>query len=318
MRATAMGHSGRIPKTVSSVTLLLALLLLASCGRTTAKNTIIDAHQGKEALVMKFLPNMPPARVFSADPQSLQFAVQLHNNGAADLSAETLKLAIVGYDKKILTIEPDEQDLALPARSVENPQGTTKVATWTTTAINFPAKHDSISQSVTARACYRYQTIATQTICLDPKPEAQVKDKVCSPASTTLKNGQGGPVSVVKIDQALLPSVSRAQLKLTVQNLGKGEVINPDIALDKCVAGDLQVQDLGKVTVAARVNEQELTCTPITLYNKQGTSYCTLDGLPDTAFTTPVVITLSYGYTESISTTVEIVTSQEPDSPVGS
>lgn len=317
----------------------ITLILIAGCGslpkRSEKQGTkqTIETHVGKEGIAMAFVQNAPPQKIFSVDEQALNILVEVKNKGAYNVKKDEIAVSLGGYDKNILEIESDKDrkealenqkfSFDIEGKSEFMPEGGIAIIGWKTRDIKFPPDRDTIKQSFTVAACYKYKTLFSENICLDSRPSDQVKEKICEPVVKTYSKGQGAPVGIVKIEEAIIPTIKQAKVKVYIQNSGNGKVLdtgknkaNGADILDKCSRNSITLQDLNRVSIKAFVQDKdkrkELKCEPstISLYQNQGTSVCTID-LPESgAYTTPVSFELDYGYTSSIQKEVDIVTSQ--------
>src|SRR3989344_584553 len=180
---------------------------------------------------------------------------------------------------------------------------------------NWPQGLDQVNQDFLITNCYIYTTHAAPIVCIDPAPFSDAT-KVCIPKPYVGTKGQGTPVVVTKIDQENTPR--QARFTIHVKNQGKGEVW--DIGrIEKCspyapqrtTESDKNIVWIGDVRVSG--DPRRLKCSPndfIRLDAKgQGEITCAYDipfGPVKSAYQTPFVVELWYGYSNTAKKTVLI------------
>lgn len=177
---------------------------------------------------------------------------------------------------------------------------------------DWPAGLDQIDQTFLVTSCYGYTTFATPKICIDPAPFDETK-KVCTPRDYSWSGSQGAPVAISRLEQDSTPR--KIFLTFTVENVGQGIVMNPGY-LERCSpyypdrfdSRHKDVVYIGDI----RIGNQRLKCTPshaVRLNNGRGTFTCEYDfvyATAKTAYETPVVVELWYGYQQTIQKTINI------------
>lgn len=292
---------------------LISLLILTGCqqgtqaGKTT--NQQDDYHTGTQGVVLELLPNSPPAKIYSADMSALVFNVKVMNKGAYDIGPNDMSVILTGYDASLLNFPNYQFPMSngLKGKSIVYPNGGEDLINWQAQTItsgfqNF--KGDQYSPVFMVRTCYKYRTLATPVVCIDPNPYTAVsQDKVCTVNQISLTSSQGAPVAVTKIEPTMMPNqvnagMGKAMFKIYVSNVGGGTVLTPDTAwagqlqpgpgqivtnlatnlMDTCMNKPLGISDINKVTIRAKLggNGALATCTPsvITLNANQGYTVC--------------------------------------------
>lgn len=233
---------------------------------------------------------------------------------------EKSKLFIGGFDTGIIKIVPTSDYLAgksLAAVSSINPSGG-----FDTVEFGGKIAADKLGVSrydptILATACYPYATKAGPNVCIDPIPFDDKQKKVCNIGIHTLSS-QGAPIAVTRIDQEA--SSTKLRFKITIKNAGNGDVIQP-YSLEKCSSATNQLKredfDLVELTsVKAGTNELLADCGPfakqgtnlIRLFDGEGFVVCTMDisNIGSSAYLTPLIVELKYGYRTTASKQVSI------------
>jgi len=133
----------------------------------------------------------------------------------------------------------------------------------------------------------------------------------------TLTQGQGGPVAVTKIEPKILTKEDYVvpSFLITIKNVGKGEVFMYGKSEEACSSLD-ELENSRKffnyVKVEARLGDKVLVCDKNAVRldkNKEGRVRCSLgEGISreKESYISNLIVTLSYGYTQTISKDVEI------------
>lgn len=197
----------------------------------------------------------------------------------------------------------------------EFPGGDTAFIDFDANIANWPQGLDQTTQNFLITNCYLYTTHAAPVVCIDPAPFSEAA-KVCVPKPYVGTKGQGAPVVVTGIDQENTPR--QARFTIHVKNQGGGEVW--DIGrIEKCSPyapertseSDKNIVWIGDIRVSG--DPRRLKCSPndfIRLDAKgQGEVTCVYDipfGTIKSAYQTPVVVELWYGYSTTAQTKVLI------------
>ncbi|MBI4451478.1 hypothetical protein HY642_05875 [Candidatus Woesearchaeota archaeon] len=302
------------------VWLVALLVLIASCAKGTER-TGTDWRTGTQGLVITFEPQQPPSQLY--DDQEFNAVVRVENKGAFGVGSAGDRVYLSGFAQNIIT--------GIPTNGIQLPKigGKTQYSQGRgeTDFVTFKGalRHvtDPYPPTILATACYGYETIATGTMCIDPDPYSVTsKQKVCTPGSATgLGGGQGGPVAVTAIEQE--PARGRTRIKITISNAGNGEVFKAGGGyLSKC--SPFHPEGLGfdekdfVQLVDVRVGPTDsirATCKPtdqgsVRLIDGRTTVYCDYTNIRgSSAFTTPLSVTLRYGYRTAVFRTVNILPS---------
>jgi hypothetical protein len=204
----------------------------------------------------------------------------------------------------------------LAGDTYEYPSGELAFIDFEGNVVKWPPGLDQTYQSFMITNCYLYATYAAPIVCIDPTPFSEDR-KVCLPRSYTGTKGQGAPVAVTLIEQENTPR--QAMFTIHVKNVGGGQVYDPG-KLEMCspyfpgrvTNNDLNIVYIGDVRVSG--DPQMLQCTPnnyvrLNPQTQDGIITCTYNipfsGLRS-AYQTPLVVELWYGYSKTMEKKVYI------------
>ena len=177
---------------------------------------------------------------------------------------------------------------------------------------NWPMGLDETDQTFLITSCYLYETYSAPLVCIDPDPYSMSK-KVCTPQTQTWSGGQGAPVAVTSIEQENTPN--KIFFTIHVANVGGGKIYNT-WSLGKCSPysqGRTTVSDLNNIRLEyVKIGQDLLTCSPenrIIRLDETGRGQITCEydiryATAKSAYKTPLIIALWYGYEEHTQKTV--------------
>lgn len=217
------------------------------------------------------------------------------------------------YDKNFVNLAHG-QDFFLIGDTHLFPGGEQDYRTFMARINSWPQFMEQTEQIFMITSCYAYSSYANPMVCVDPFPESSDR-KVCVPKSQNLAGGQGAPVAITRIDQINTPR--SILFTIHVENKGKGKVFSP-MSLHKCdplVADRVTAKDINNIYlgyVGLAGSKRQLHC--------QGNGYIRLDEkgrgsivceypieyIDRSAYPSPLMIALWYGYSETITTKVII------------
>lgn len=320
-----------LKRSVIFLSLVISILIIGCGGTKNNQPTAIDYRVGSEGLALSF-PQGTPQQIFENDID-VRIPVEIENRGAFpqydELSEFTGFLWIGGFDPNIMQALFEEGDIRVQLNPEElegktpiNTQGGITMQNLLISVGDLPQGTAVYEPTLIYTLTYLYKSIAAPVICVDPQPRSiNVKDKVCSLADYRKTYGvpaQGGPVAVTSVEQTV--TSSQMAFIINIQNVGNGQVIerdlvqeNPNEGYDWREMNRVYIDDvrLGDVTVDR--------CKPdmgeaVELYNGIGKFQCTVSmaSLPSIeAYTTPLTVTLSYGYKYSQFSKIKILEAVE-------
>ncbi len=320
---------------IRSIVFIVLLLFIVGCtgSDNTDANDVQDTYRiGTEGLVLNFIDNFPPTRVFDKEvANSFQVMLEVANRGAHDIPKTDADFYISGYDKNIIRDlrgrdnldKKDRLSGQLAGKSYFNPDGASEYLEFKGTVNQLSGLNiDIYPATLLVTACYKYSTIANAQVCIDPSPFATgVTNKVCTPQAVAT-GSQGAPIAISSIDVDARPQNTR--FKVYVQNVGGGDVFKEGkmVQCDPENNLGLTFQELDYVRVES-INVggdaiDPVKCNPLTsedggyymrLTNGQGFMVCEYPTSGTGAYTSPLTVELSYGYRDTVAKHIEIVKS---------
>ncbi len=310
-----------------NIFLIIALsFIFISFGCTDSTSDIsADYRKGTQGIEISFMQNMPPSEIYDNSP--IELVVEVRNKGAHPQIQRATGWPIIvtsegrgigtlyldGFDDKIIMGMPKQ--ISIPTvygKGPYNPEGEYDIVTFRGNVINLDVQGlQEYDAKFMVTSCYTYETIASQTVCIDPEPYSiSQRDKVCIiPDSYSFSGGQGGPVAVTKVEEKVYGD--KIYFTITISNSGNGRVVDKNKINTACPYS-LDYSNLNKVQVSGKVSGYSLVCDQggnINLLNNKGTIMCYIPR-PSTArsaYTTPIQINLNYGYTSSITKNIKII-----------
>ena len=310
-------------KSVKIVALGLLLVLFTACNRVPQGDRPLDTatalrmvQTGTQGVETRLLPNAPPPFVY--DNNELVALIEVKNRGNHDLKAQDCFVQITGVDtniikggfniprscaetnggqlqgKNVYNVEGDFNQIEIKSPNVQLPDG----------VFDFPVNLNVVT-------CYTYHTTASPTVCVDPLfYQVTAEQKSCIPQPPALGGGQGGPVGVSYVGVSMVGA--KAIFEINIQNMGGGRVLSPFTNIQNCGQASLSYIDLDKVAYNVKLSGGTLIdCKPhdkiVRLNNGQGKIVCSFNVPGASAFQTPLLIDLDYGYVNSFQQPLKIV-----------
>lgn len=274
--------------------LFMVLLLVFVSGCMESSQQYPQYRKGTKAIVLSFVKSAPPSKVFDTD--KFIIGVEAKNTGA---ETTRVNFYLSGYDTSIINIERQKGPIKLLGKEdLFNPyEGESRIVTFKQSSTHLGGA-DTYTPTFMVAACYNYETVAQAQVCINGNPT--FNKGVCTVSDVSLSGGQGAPVGVTRVGVAATPG--KTNFKIHVKNFGSG---------GPCTDG--QVNELEEVTVkSVKVHNKELSCTPLSgrklrLIRGEADLYCKMEVNLDAVYPTPLIVTLSYGYSTVITRSVEII-----------
>ncbi len=266
---------------------------------------------GTQGIVMNFLPDQPPNKVYTESP--LTFLFEVRNRGT--YTVPNAAFYLTGFDPNIIMGLPPSYILTEPleGKSQFNPEGGYTTLEFSTPSVSLPPSMPNYRPTFMLTACYPYKTVATPLICVDPNPLDTTTDKACRVQKVYSTGSQGAPVAVQSIESEARPNGMYFRIHIA-NTAGGTEQASGTVfdlgSMNKCPGG-LSYTDLNKLDYRVSISQQPLECEPrdgrIRLVNDKAVIFCkhlNLQNIP--AYQTPIEVELNYGYKSSISKMVDI------------
>ncbi|HLC66001.1 MAG TPA: hypothetical protein VJI46_07825 [Candidatus Nanoarchaeia archaeon] len=312
--------------------LAVLMLILVGCKTEGPEFTSEDVYKGIEGISLSFTKNSPTPEVF--ENSVFPVGIEVWNKGAYDieegylfvnLDTDYMEAANWIEGVSIFPADAAKAEFELKGKSDIARQGDRDVAALNVNTKFIDVLSEKHTSTVSATACYRYQTLASPNVCIDTDPFG-IKEgqKSCTASDITLTGGQGAPIAVEKVEVKMLPSQTGdkivPQFRIYVKNMGNGQVVDAEKVADSCSSQGLSRTDINAVSVTAALSSGiQLDCIPKRetggpegfLRLKGGEDYVLChyqDGIPLEygTFKTTLNIVLDYGYVHSISKDVTI------------
>jgi len=264
---------------------ILLLLAVAGCqGGKKDQSPIsdVDIRKGTDGIIMEFLPNAPPENVFEGDesnPSEFPISLRIKNAGATDIGGsieknkETLEIEggiiALGFEKAYVGIVPageEKQEFGIKGKSIYNPFGDEDFITIEGEAKKIGVQSEKHPSTIFATACYPYSTTLGTSVCIDPEiiPQEQGQQKACQVRDLVFSEGQGGPVSVIKVETRILPQADdkvKPHFLIHIKNAGNGQIVNASNFDKACTSGGIDYKEFfNTVIVSASLSGMPLKC----------------------------------------------------------
>ena len=260
-----------------------ALLILPACGQKQQGDLQHNFKQGITELNVKFLPNLPPERIY---PQSnFKMVLELDNQAAYDVAEG--QVTILGLDPTYLQVpQPNQPFGPLLGRSFTAPSGEKAFVEFDGSAGSLIAGAEEYRAPYFLKLSYNSKMEFADTVCINPKVY-QVYDAGCAVENKKSYSGQGAPLAITNLEEIISPGIGAAvDFRLELKNRGRGKV--------------------GSVTLnSAKLGNQELTCTfqgtlnrvmNFTSEQQETTLLCRTTLRDQNSYTTTVSLDFSYLY----------------------
>ena len=315
-------NKGVIMRTTYKILLLaIVIFYISGCAPQDQGGYLDETNYrtGSQGLVINFLTNAPPSKMYSGD--NLEMILEVENRGAYPEETDNFngKLEVSGVDPNAIDGRWDGGNhipATLRGRSISNPDGSTDIMSFKDmNGIKVPFGGPKYDANFLVTACYQYKTIAEPMVCVDPEPYKIIEEnKVCRFDDGISTGGsQGAPVAVTSVTERV--SSDNIIFDIYISNVGGGKVIDW-AAYEECPF-DLEYSDVNKVRVYAKLPyDGNPDCTPQGSGNDPlilrdgGTGHMVCKFRKpggESAFKTPLHIELEYTYSTSVSKRVEII-----------
>ena len=326
---------------------VILLILISGCkGKKDAKKAVEELRTGTEGIIVNFLPNNPPDVIHIDDTSNdFDIVLELKNRGAYPQPSEGGSITkpgpqgnvyLSGYDGNIISLSnngkaEDISGLALEGKNIVNIYGGQDLLSFEGDVDTGNMNVEKIEQIFLATVCYKYETMAGASVCIDPNPYSTINEKKVCDVHDVVLSSQGAPIAITKIEEEAFGG--KTQFKITIKNVGSGEVLKDDI-MEKCNPKSdkkIEREDIDKVTLTeVGISNKGLVCGPfaegnikggkgiIRLMNGEGSVICELPKAEysetKSAYISPLLVRLEYGYRTTAQKKVQILKEGAGDS----
>jgi hypothetical protein len=302
----------------------IAIILIGCEGFGNGGTIKIEEYRsGSKGVSMKFMKNTPPKEMFEGTDFILSFEIK--NEGAYDIEDGILTLSIEEdymqirewgkLNSRSLKSAKDRTAMyELKGKSREYPVGDSDVIAVKMKTTDLERQTEIHTANIIISTCYTYNTIFADTVCIDTDFYNQHSTiKNCEVKDLTY-SGQGAPVAISKVEPTMVPGEGTNTIpvfKIHFKNTGGGQIFSEEHVSNACSSDALDSKEFNKLSVSARLSDKRLSCTPNPIILRRDHEYvtCTLDEeipLSGGTYLSPLTVEVSYGYTDSITTQVEI------------
>ncbi len=308
----------------------IILLVMFGCGsRQVDQLTMKELRVGKEGINVAFIPDSKDIKVYQEDQFLLN--LMIHNQGAAASNSVYVLVGVEDDYVKVnkrsigeevisevnteITSQIDKVEFA--GKTPDNPAGD-----YVEYEAELEAKKITLSKLqetlVSGILCYSYGTKFEDSVCVQPQNNLAGLQPACQPEDIKVgSKGQGAPLAVTKVEvrsNLMSGGKIRTLLKIFIENLGKGDVINDGTGNYVCSAGASEEKPSkvwNYLQFVARMGGKELKCraskiedTPFYLINlkdKKAEVICESINPVGMSYKTPLLVEMFYDYTQTIT-----------------
>ncbi|MGM5487672.1 MAG: hypothetical protein ACQESG_01860 [Nanobdellota archaeon] len=299
--------------------LIPVIMLLVACSQNGQRINEVDIYTGKEGVTMEFGKDTPPEVIL--EDQEFAAGVLFENKGASDVNESYISLIseddyldIVEW-RDINTVTTKLGSLTLQGKRQSNPEGERRIGVIQMKSKKLKEMTETHTSIISLNLCYAYSTYFSDSICIDSDVfDMTEKEKACE-VQTLSSSGTGAPVAITEVKPKMLShdsSTITPEFKLTIENMGDGQVIKSSKIEQACTSESFSHKDFNEVTIrVAQMSGHSLECkpNPVKLEDDTAISYCRLPGgvsMDAGNYKTTLNFELDYGYTANLAESVEI------------
>ncbi len=292
------------------VFLIIILIGLSSCSSPENSSSGQNWRTGSEGISIRFAPDSPPNEVLSSE--DLNVIVEYANKGSYNIGKGDIMFYLTGYDPAILfgrPVEAKSNNKAMEGKSQFNKQGSQPDFVKWATGIDMShiPNVDSFKQDIKVTSCYKYKTIATPEVCIDPN-KISTQPSECSFSVRNLGGSQGAPIAVT--DVQVKTNGRKAYFEIHFQNKGRGKPYT-GAGLGNCYNSigldNIDTINLEKVYLSGDFTASCHPSKKIRLANGRGFVICERPINEKSHFVGVMEIVVSYNYMDSITKSLTIV-----------
>jgi len=202
------------------IALAFWFIFILGCGSNAGDKALTyNFKQGVSEIVVDFLDNAPPERVYPTT--SFKIIVKLDNQAAYDATAGTVH--IVGLDEHFFRLDQPEQFFdVIEGRSALAPSGGKQFLEFDAAAGELFQNAEEYVNTFFVKVRYNSRMDFQDTVCINPNLYA-VYDAGCKVEDRKGYSGQGAPLAVHELEEIMSPGGS-VELRLRLRNQGRGKI----------------------------------------------------------------------------------------------
>ncbi len=287
------------------VVIFAVLLVLVSCTPEYREQEWEDWQKGDDGITIGM--SHIPSKVYSGE--MLNLVIDVNNEGAYDNPPG--KVVLSGFDKNYIHFSTNYQVIpAIAGKSAyDSIGGQDRVTFEETSGVNVPFG-GIYKTTLSASACYYYETYATPNICIIPDPSDPIAREICTPRPVRMKD-QGAPVAVTEVQTETMQNY--VNVIVTIENVGGGDVLaNTPEAYQHCPNNNEMEYDYVEFELYSKnLASPQCSVERVKLMDGEGRFSCKFVTLDMEPTETQIGIKLKYNY--KVNTKKEL-TIQAPSS----
>ena len=253
---------------------------LPSFGSSSKKTPEVNVYVGTSGLVAEFAKTAPPPKVF--ERSDFPILIRVRNIGAFNVGENDLGTLSIGRERDYIpqliveesnrvfpnTANDNQLSFIVDGKTQANPQGDELIIPINARTGRLDPQSENKQSTLTATLCYPYRTLLSTTVCIDPDVAGvRPGKKACTVKDLAFNNGQGAPISIVKIEPQMIPEVGnqpgsnkdviKPQFLIFVENKGRGTPVDSNYYHLSC-----SKQDTGAINYPWNVAHIRAYTTP--------------------------------------------------------
>ncbi len=308
-------------KRIIVILALLSVLLGYGCNQKSDSNQLTESPfiGGTTALVLSFMENAPPEKVFDGGNDPFDISINIKNVGEYTIPTNELMITISGIKaEEFGKTESDftkKLDVELKGQSKDS---TGNIIPGGEEFIDFSELNhrDSVYGMLTlpiiAKACYLYGGTAMAKLCYR-KNLRNTETGQCEVEGTKQVYNSAHPIQVSEFSE-YVKGTDKIGFTFKMMKMGSGEVYKKDLSDCKNAA----YEDKNKVYVIVETGEEGLICRGLregpsssegyaTLRNGQAIVSCDQPADVNYDYEKPVYISMEYRYEQAITKDIKIL-----------
>ncbi|MFP4423904.1 MAG: hypothetical protein ACLFP2_01605 [Candidatus Woesearchaeota archaeon] len=295
------------------------VIFIVACQQGEDRTYERDIYKGSEGIIMEFARDSPPDQVMQKQNFPVGFIIE--NRGASDVNESYISLIV--EDEFIDVLEWNDINtkttkfgtLSLRGKDQTNPEGEKKRAVIQMKSKELKDMVETQTSLLSINLCYNYNTLFSESTCIDSNIFETTDRKKSCEIETLTSSGTGAPVAITEIKPQMLAhdsSTITPEYKLTIKNVGDGQIINSGKTEKACTSESFSHKDFNDVEISvAQLSGHNMDCepNPVKLRDGKATTFCRLPGgvsVEAGNYKTTINFQLRYGYTTNIADSVEI------------